>query len=134
MWFGGSSDKALDVAVDHTDVYLTWGEPLEQVKEKIDAVRAALDALTRIEMQNLLARVWLKQRFTAVLVTHDVSEAVALADRILLIEDGGLALDIPVDLPRPRQRGSVDLARLEERLLRRLLKTEKQAPRQNKRT
>ncbi len=134
MWFGGSSDKALDVAVDHTDVYLTWGEPLEQVKEKIDAVRAALDALTRIEMQNLLARVWLKQRFTAVLVTHDVSEAVALADRILLIEDGGLALDIPVDLPRPRQRGSVDLARLEERILRRLLQTEKQAPRQNKRT
>ena len=38
VWFGGSSDKALDVAVDHTDVYLTWGEPLDQVAEKIDAV------------------------------------------------------------------------------------------------
>ncbi len=100
----------------------------------LDEPLGALDALTRIEMQNLLERVWREQRFTAVLVTHDVSEAVALADRILLIEDGGLALDIPVDLPRPRQRGSVDLARLEERILRRLLQTENQAPQQNKRT
>ena len=40
VWFGGSSDAALDVAADHTDVYLTWGEPLAQVAEKLDAVRA----------------------------------------------------------------------------------------------
>ena len=40
VWFGGSSDKALDVAVEHADVYLTWGEPLERVREKIETVRA----------------------------------------------------------------------------------------------
>ena len=39
------------------------------------------------------------------MVTHDVSEAVTLADRILLLEDGGIALDVAVDLPRPRRRG-----------------------------
>lgn len=47
VWFGGSSDKALDVAVDHTDVYLTWGEPLEQVKEKLDEARARAKAKGR---------------------------------------------------------------------------------------
>jgi sulfonate transport system ATP-binding protein len=79
-------------------------------------------------MQALLERVWLEQGFTALLVTHDVCEAIALADRILLIEDGALALDVPVDLPRPRRRGSVDLAVLEERILRRLLQTDASAP------
>jgi len=39
IWFGGSSDAALDVAAEHVDTYLTWGEPLEQVAEKLDAVR-----------------------------------------------------------------------------------------------
>jgi alkanesulfonate monooxygenase len=39
VWFGGSSDPALDLAAAQTDVYLTWGEPLEQVAEKIEAVR-----------------------------------------------------------------------------------------------
>ncbi len=94
----------------------------------LDEPLGALDALTRIEMQALLERVWREQGFTALLVTHDVSEAIALADRILLIEDGALALDIPVDLPRPRRRGSVDLALLEERILKRLLRTEARAP------
>jgi sulfonate transport system ATP-binding protein len=94
----------------------------------LDEPLGALDALTRIEMQALLERVWLEQGFTALLVTHDVCEAIALADRILLIEDGALALDVPVDLPRPRRRGSVDLAVLEERILRRLLQTDASAP------
>ena len=40
IWFGGSSDPALDVAAEHVDTYLTWAEPLEQVKEKLEAVRA----------------------------------------------------------------------------------------------
>ena len=57
----------------------------------LDEPLGALDALTRIDMQALLERVWLGQGFTAVLVTHDVSEAVALADRILVIEDGGIS-------------------------------------------
>src|SRR5205814_1988076 len=51
-----------------------------------DEPLGALDALTRISMQRLLERVWHDQAFTAILVTHDVSEAVALADRVLVIE------------------------------------------------
>lgn len=94
----------------------------------LDEPLGALDALTRIEMQALIERVWLEQKFTAVLVTHDVAEALALADRVVLIEDGAIALDIAVDLPRPRRRGSVDLALLEERILARLLQREKSVP------
>ena len=67
-----------------------------------DEPLGALDALTRISMQRLLERVWHDQGFTAILVTHDVAEAVALADRVLVIEDGRIAHDINVDIPRPR--------------------------------
>jgi len=87
----------------------------------LDEPLGALDALTRIEMQRLLERVWLKERFTAVLVTHDVGEAVSLADRIVLIESGAIALDVAVDLPRPRHRGDPAFGALEERILTRLL-------------
>jgi sulfonate transport system ATP-binding protein len=87
----------------------------------LDEPLGALDALTRIEMQHLLEAVWQRDGFTAVLVTHDVAEAVTLADRILLIEDGKVARDVSVDLPRPRHRGSADFAALEERILRHLL-------------
>jgi len=86
----------------------------------LDEPLGALDALTRIEMQNLLESVWRRQRFTAVLVTHDVSEALALADRVILIEEGRLALDLAVSLPRPRRRGSPEMARLEGEILDRL--------------
>jgi sulfonate transport system ATP-binding protein len=87
-----------------------------------DEPLGALDALTRISMQRLLERVWFDQGFTAILVTHDVSEAVALADRVLVIEDGQIAHDIDVDIRRPRQRGSADLAALEGSILRELLR------------
>ena len=50
----------------------------------LDEPLGALDALTRIEMQRLLEEIWQQQKFTAVLVTHDVTEAVALADRIIV--------------------------------------------------
>jgi sulfonate transport system ATP-binding protein len=96
--------------VSHPKV-LAFDEPL-----------GALDALTRISMQRLLERVWRDQGFTAILVTHDVSEAVALADRVLIIEDGRIARDIDVDLRRPRLRGSAELASLEGSLLRELLR------------
>jgi sulfonate transport system ATP-binding protein len=87
-----------------------------------DEPLGALDALTRISMQRLLERVWRDQAFTAILVTHDVSEAVALADRVLVIEDGRIAHDIDVAIRRPRQRGSADLAALEGSILRELLR------------
>jgi sulfonate transport system ATP-binding protein len=88
-----------------------------------DEPLGALDALTRISMQRLLERVWHDQAFTAILVTHDVSEAVALADRVLVIEDGRIAHDVDVDIPRPRRRGSADLAALEGSILRNLLQS-----------
>lgn len=87
----------------------------------LDEPLGALDALTRIEMQDLIERVWLDKGFTAIVVTHDVTEAVALADRILLLEAGRIALDIPVDLPRPRRRGDLAAAAIEGRVLDRLL-------------
>jgi len=86
-----------------------------------DEPLGALDALTRIAMQRLLERVWADQGFTAILVTHDVSEAVALADRVLVIEEGRIAEDIKVDIARPRERGAADLAALEGAILRELL-------------
>jgi sulfonate transport system ATP-binding protein len=88
----------------------------------LDEPLGALDALTRIEMQDLIERVWQDKGFTAVVVTHDVSEAVALADRILLLEDGRVALDVAVDLPRPRRRGDPQAADIEGRILERLLR------------
>ncbi len=88
----------------------------------LDEPLGALDALTRISMQGLLERVWLDQGFTALLVTHDVAEAVTLADRVLVIEDGRISLDLRVDLPRPRERGSPEIAALEGRILRDLFR------------
>jgi sulfonate transport system ATP-binding protein len=87
-----------------------------------DEPLGALDALTRIEMQDLIERVWLAKGFTAIVVTHDVSEAVALADRILLLEDGAVAIDVTVDQPRPRRRGDPRSAVIEGRILDRLLR------------
>jgi sulfonate transport system ATP-binding protein len=89
----------------------------------LDEPLGALDALTRISMQRLLGRVWHDQAFTSILVTHDVSEAVALADRVLVIEEGRVAHDINVDIARPRQRGSADLPALEGSILRNLIGT-----------
>ena len=90
----------------------------------LDEPLGALDALTRIEMQRLIEQIWRQHQFTAVLVTHDVSEAVALADRILLIEDGRITLDEPVRLARPREHGESHFARLEGRVLKRLMTVE----------
>ena len=87
----------------------------------LDEPLGALDALTRIEMQDLIERVWRDKGFTAIIVTHDVTEAVALADRILLIEDGAVAMDVDDDLPRPRRRGDPEAAAIEGRILDRLL-------------
>ena len=54
---------------------------------------------------------------TTVLITHDVSEAVTLADRVIALRDGGVALDLRVDLPRPRPRGDARAAALEAHIL-----------------
>lgn len=115
---GGQKQRvALARALVSQPRFLAFDEPL-----------GALDALTRIEMQGLLERLWLKQRFTAVLVTHDVNEALILADRVVLIEKGSIKLDLTVNLPRPRQRSAVEFVALEETILRELLKQDSAAP------
>lgn len=88
----------------------------------LDEPLGALDALTRIEMQDLIEEVWRDKGFTAIVVTHDVTEAVALADRILLMEGGRIGLDIAVDLPRPRRRGDPAAAEIEGLILDHLLR------------
>jgi sulfonate transport system ATP-binding protein len=67
-----------------------------------DEPLGALDALTRLEMQNLIEKLWSEEKFTAILVTHDVSEAIRLADRVIVIKDGGIESDITIPLARPR--------------------------------
>jgi sulfonate transport system ATP-binding protein len=87
----------------------------------LDEPLGALDALTRMEMQRLVEQVWLSNGFTAILVTHDVTEAVTLGDRIVVIDQGAITADVPVNLPRPRQRGSAEFAQVEAEILERLL-------------
>jgi len=109
---GGQRQRvALARALVHHPRLLLLDEPL-----------GALDALTRIEMQGLIESLWRRLGFTALLVTHDVSEAIALADRVVLIEDGRIALDQRVDLPRPRQRGAAAFAELEAAVLDRVMR------------
>jgi sulfonate transport system ATP-binding protein len=86
-----------------------------------DEPLGALDALTRIEMPALIEQVWQDKGFTAIVVTHDVTEAVTLADRILVLEAGRVAMDVTVDLPRPRRLGDPAAAAIEGRILDRLL-------------
>ena len=108
---GGQKQRvALARALIHQPRLLLLDEPL-----------GALDALTRIEMQQLIERLWRQHGFTVLLVTHDVSEAVAIADRVILIEEGEVGLDLTVELPRPRVRGSHRLATLETEVLNRVL-------------
>lgn len=86
----------------------------------LDEPLGALDALTRIDMQNLIEQLWQKERFTTILVTHDVDEAVALADRVILISNGEIAFDINISLARPRERNN-DFIHYEKIILDRIL-------------
>lgn len=89
-----------------------------------DEPLGALDALTRIEMQGLIERVWQEQRFTALLITHDVDEAIVLADRIVVLKDGVVDLEVEVGLPRPRPRTGAAFDRIKELVLDRILRGE----------
>jgi sulfonate transport system ATP-binding protein len=83
----------------------------------LDEPFGALDALTRLAMHDLVLRLWAAHGPTVLLVTHDVDEALTLADRVLVLADGRIAADLPVDLPRPRRRGGAAFGRLRTRLL-----------------
>lgn len=86
----------------------------------LDEPFAALDALTRLRMHALVLDLWARHRPATLLVTHDVDEAVALADRVLVLERGRIVLDLPNGAPRPRDRGAPDFATLRARLLEQL--------------
>lgn len=108
---GGQRQRvALARALIHQPSLLLLDEPL-----------GALDALTRLEMQALIERVWRTHRFTVVLVTHEVEEAVALGERVLVMEQGRVALDLNVDLERPRVRTAQNFLGLREAVFERIL-------------
>ena len=94
----------------------------------LDEPFSSLDAALRIETRQAVAQALTFAGATALLVTHDPAEAIALADRVLLVEDGAIAMDLRVDLPRPRALGSAAFAALQDRLLRRLLQSDPAAP------
>ena len=83
----------------------------------LDEPFGALDALTRLDMQALLASIWKRERFTVVLITHDVSEALKLADRVLVLRDGAVVKEARVSGPRPRAIDNGELLHLERELL-----------------
>jgi sulfonate transport system ATP-binding protein len=83
----------------------------------LDEPFSALDALTRIAMHRLVLRLWAHHGPAVLLVTHDVDEAIALADRVLVLSGGQIGLACRVEAPRPRDRDQPALVELRNRLL-----------------
>ena len=83
----------------------------------LDEPFGALDALTRIRMHGLLQELYARHRPAVVLVTHDVDEAITLADRVVVLTDGRISLDVDVDIPHPRTRSATAFTGLRRRLL-----------------
>lgn len=103
---GGQRQRvALARALAHRPELLLLDEPL-----------GALDALTRLEMQALIEQLWVEHDFTAVLVTHDITEAVQLADRVILLENGHISAEFRVNLQRPRKKNA-EFAEIEQKIL-----------------
>lgn len=80
----------------------------------LDEPFGALDALTKIQMQQEILRIWQTEQATMVLVTHDIDEAVFLGDRVVIMSSrpGTIKKTIPVELSRPRDRGSYEFMQL----------------------
>jgi sulfonate transport system ATP-binding protein len=83
----------------------------------LDEPFGALDALTRIKMHGLLQALCRRHEPAVLLVTHDVDEAILLADRVIVLTDGRISLDVDVDVPSPRARDAQEFAALRRRLL-----------------
>ena len=104
---GGEAQRAaLARALVHEPSLLLLDEPF-----------SALDALTRIAMHALVLRLWQRHRPAVLLVTHDVDEALILADRVLVLAGGRIRFSGLVDIPRPRDRDDPGLIELRHRLL-----------------
>jgi len=83
----------------------------------LDEPFSALDALTRITMHRLVVSLWDRHKPAVLLVTHDVDEALSLADRVLVLGEGRIAHSSPITVPRPRVRDHPDLIALRLKLL-----------------
>lgn len=85
----------------------------------LDEPFGALDAMTKLTMQEELARIWLEEALTMVLVTHDLEEAIFLADRVLVLqrENMGAPRLIDISIPRPRDRSSGDFVKMRRALM-----------------
>jgi sulfonate transport system ATP-binding protein len=83
----------------------------------LDEPFASLDALTRLRMQNLVGELWQTHRPAVLLVTHDVDEALHLADRVMVLEHGKIAVDRTLALPRPRRHADAHFITLRTELL-----------------
>ena len=104
---GGEAQRAsLARALVHEPRLLLLDEPF-----------SALDALTTITMHQLVLRLWALHRPAVLLVTHDVDEALSLADRVLVLTDGRVGYSCRIDAPRPRDRDNPDLITLRADLL-----------------
>jgi sulfonate transport system ATP-binding protein len=80
----------------------------------LDEPFASLDALTRMRMQQEILRIWQAERTTVVLVTHDIEEAVYLADRVVIMspQPGTIRNILPIRMSRPRDRTDREFARV----------------------
>ncbi len=108
---GGQKQRvALARALIHQPEFLLLDEPL-----------GALDALTRMEMQQLIATICREKQVTCMLVTHDVEEAVMLADRVIVLEDGQVKSEWQIDLPHERKRADSKFRNYVEQLLKEIL-------------
>lgn len=83
----------------------------------LDEPFAALDALTRLKAQDLVGELWRRHGPAVLLVTHDVDEALRLADRVVVLSAGRIEHDMRIDLPRPRDVGESGYAPLRHMLL-----------------
>ncbi len=85
----------------------------------LDEPLGKLDSLTRLQMQSELVRIWQDRGFTALLVTHDVEEALLMANRVLVVSDrpARIRADLPVSLPYPRHRDDPEIVRLRRDVL-----------------
>lgn len=84
----------------------------------LDEPFGALDAMTKIHMQEEVMQIWEKEKITMILVTHDITEAIYMADSVVILSGrpGSINEIIPINLPRPRQRNSLEFVQLQEKI------------------